>query len=54
MVTATDLIERLERARPATARAAVASLVGLIDLTEEVRDDIAIVLARVRSDRSSA
>jgi hypothetical protein len=46
-VTAQQMIERLQRDSPAGAQDAIDALLGLVELDEQVRDDIAILTARV-------
>jgi hypothetical protein len=46
-VTSQEMIERLQRRSPAAARDAIDTLLGLVELDEDVRDDIAILTVRV-------
>jgi sigma-B regulation protein RsbU (phosphoserine phosphatase) len=46
-VTPQEMIERLQRHSPTAARDAIDALLGLVDLDDDVRDDIAILTARV-------
>ena len=48
VITADDAIERLQRLQPHGAEDTVATLLGLVDLESDVRDDIAILSVRVR------
>jgi stage II sporulation SpoE-like protein/GAF domain-containing protein len=48
-VGARELLEALARTSPASAPGAVAALLGLVDLDGGVRDDIAILAARVKT-----
>jgi phosphoserine phosphatase RsbU/P len=46
-VTTEQMIEQLQRLSPAGAQEAIDALLGLVELDEHVRDDIAILSARV-------
>jgi serine phosphatase RsbU (regulator of sigma subunit) len=46
-VTAQQIIDRLQERPPALAEDTIATLLELVDLDERVRDDIAILTARV-------
>ncbi len=46
-VTPEQMIERLGTSAPEAAREAIESLLGLVELDDHVRDDIAILSARV-------
>jgi sigma-B regulation protein RsbU (phosphoserine phosphatase) len=46
-VTPEQMVERLQSSSPAGAQEAIDALLGLVDLDEHVRDDIAILSARV-------
>ena len=46
-VTPEQMIEQLQRRSPAGAQEAIDALLGLVELDEHVRDDIAILSARV-------
>jgi serine phosphatase RsbU (regulator of sigma subunit) len=46
-ITSQEMIDRLERDPPEAAREAIDALLGLVELDEHVRDDIAILTARV-------
>jgi serine phosphatase RsbU (regulator of sigma subunit) len=48
VITADDAIERLQQLQPHGAEDTVATLLGLVDLESDVRDDIAILSVRVR------
>ncbi|HTZ86752.1 MAG TPA: GAF domain-containing SpoIIE family protein phosphatase [Solirubrobacteraceae bacterium] len=48
-LTAQEMIERLKRSSPEAAREAIEALLELVELDEQVRDDIAILSARVTS-----
>jgi Stage II sporulation protein E (SpoIIE)/GAF domain len=54
-VTPQEMIDRLEAVSPKQAQQAIDELIGLVDLHADVRDDIAILAARVRgaSDRAA-
>ncbi len=52
-LTAHEMIERLAHRSPAEAREAIEALLGLVELDEDVRDDIAILSARVTSAADS-
>ncbi|HTZ65114.1 MAG TPA: GAF domain-containing SpoIIE family protein phosphatase [Solirubrobacteraceae bacterium] len=47
-VTPQEMIRRLETASPRLAQQTIDALIGLVDLNADVRDDIAILAARVR------
>ena len=46
---ARELLEALARSSPTSAQGAVAALLGLVELDGGVRDDIAILAARVKT-----
>jgi serine phosphatase RsbU (regulator of sigma subunit) len=46
-VTAQQMIERLQQRAPAVAEDTIDALLGLVELDDRVRDDIAILIARV-------
>jgi GAF domain-containing protein len=46
-LTSREMLARLEREPPAAARETIDALLGLVELDEHVRDDIAILTARV-------
>jgi len=48
VITADEAIERLQQLKPRGAEETIATLLGLVDLESDVRDDIAILSARVR------
>jgi hypothetical protein len=50
VVTVQEMIEQLEKVPRASATDAIEALLRLIDLGEDVRDDIAILVARIDSD----
>jgi hypothetical protein len=47
-VTPQEMIDKLEAASPKLAQQTIDELIGLVDLNADVRDDIAILAARVR------
>jgi len=49
VITADEAIEHLQRLRPHGANEEIATLLGLLDLENDVRDDIAILSVRVRA-----
>jgi len=49
VITADEEIEHLQRLRPHGANEEIATLLGLLDLENDVRDDIAILSVRVRA-----
>jgi Stage II sporulation protein E (SpoIIE)/GAF domain len=52
-ITPEEMIERLQGRAPEAAREAIDALLGLVELEQEVRDDIAILSARVSTSTSS-
>ncbi len=52
VVTVREMLEQLEKTQPASATDAIDALLALIDPNDNVRDDIAIVSARVRPGAS--
>ena len=52
VLTVQEMLKQLERTPPASATDAIAALLALIDPGENVRDDIAILSARVRPGAS--
>jgi len=52
-LTPREMIERLQRRSPGAAREAIEALLDLVELDEHVRDDIAILGARVKSAADS-
>ena len=48
VITADDAIARLQQLQPHGAEDTIATLLGLVDLESDVRDDIAILSVRVR------
>jgi serine phosphatase RsbU (regulator of sigma subunit) len=52
-LTAAELIERLQLGAPEAAGEAIDALVGLVELDEDVRDDIAILSVRVSGPAAS-
>ncbi len=53
-ITPEQMIERLGSDAPEAAREAIETLLGLVELDEDVRDDIAILSARVMTRTGSA
>ncbi len=51
-VTPQEMIHRLEASSPQQAQQTIDALIGLVDLNADVRDDIAILAARVRGASS--
>jgi serine phosphatase RsbU (regulator of sigma subunit) len=48
IVTAAELTERLEHTAPRSATATIDALLGLVDMHNAARDDIAMLAARVK------
>ncbi len=54
VVTVQAMVEQLERLPPGSAQGAIEALIGLIDLGTRVRDDIAVLVARVNRDEEGS
>ncbi len=50
VVSVADMVAQLQRVPPTSAQGAIDTLIALIDPDDRVRDDIAVLCARVRSD----
>ena len=49
MLSSAEMLEALAAGQPETARETIGALLGLLDLRQGARDDIAILAARVQS-----